>query len=76
MSGVNRCWCYDCNLNHNDPVSGLPSVMTRMILCPTCGNKRCPRATNHRYSCTGSNEIGQPGSRYTLGQPVPTGAPK
>lgn len=64
MSQVHRCGCYDCNLSFNDPVSGLPIVMTRMIVCPTCGNKRCPHATNHRHTCTGSNEPGQPGSRY------------
>lgn len=32
-----------------------------MILCPTCGNKRCPKAEDHRYKCTGSNEPGQVG---------------
>jgi len=37
---------------------------TRMILCPTCGNKRCPKANDHRNACTGSNEPGQPGSAY------------
>jgi Zn finger protein HypA/HybF involved in hydrogenase expression len=38
--------------------------MSRMILCPSCGNKRCPRATQHTLACTGSNEPDQPGSRY------------
>jgi len=42
----------------------LPASSTRMILCPTCGNKRCPRASDHRLACTGSNEVGQPGSVY------------
>ena len=37
-----------------------------MIVCPTCGNKRCPRATDHRFTCTNSNEPGQPGSRYGI----------
>ena len=32
-----------------------------MILCPTCGNKRCPKAENHRYKCTASNEPDQVG---------------
>ena len=32
--------------------------------CPTCSNKRCPRATDHRLGCSGSNEPGQEGSRY------------
>jgi len=36
----------------------------RMILCPTCGNKRCPHATDHELGCSGSNEPGQPGSRW------------
>ena len=35
-----------------------------MTLCPTCGNKRCPAASDHRLGCTGSNEPGQPGSVY------------
>lgn len=50
------CWCLTCR----------PVTMTdmRMVLCPDCGNKRCPKATNHRHVCTGSNEPGQPGSVY------------
>ncbi len=35
------------------------------IVCETCGNKRCPHATNHRHPCTNSNEPGQEGSVYT-----------
>ena len=27
----------------------------RMIVCPDCGNKRCPRAAGLMYSCTNSN---------------------
>jgi len=45
-------------------------LMTRMILCPTCGNKRCPRASDHRLECTDSNEPGQTGSVYTAFLPV------
>ena len=37
---------------------------TRMIVCSICGNKRCPKATDHENVCTGSNERGQPGSIY------------
>ena len=36
----------------------------RFVVCATCGNKRCPHATDHRHACTGSNEPGQPGSVY------------
>ena len=35
-----------------------------MIVCPKCGNKRCPHATDHSYECTNSNEPGQKGSVY------------
>lgn len=38
-----------------------------MIVCATCGNKRCPKATFHGNECTGSNEPNQPGSRYQFG---------
>lgn len=61
-----HCWCYNCNKERQTYIAGVgvPYVMTRMIICPDCGNKRCPKATNHELACTGSNEPGQPGSRY------------
>lgn len=37
---------------------------SRFIMCPDCGNKRCPKASDHELECTGSNELGQPGSVY------------
>lgn len=48
------------------PGGGLPSLsldLSRriMILCPTCGNKRCPRASNALFKCTNSNAVGQVG---------------
>jgi DNA-directed RNA polymerase subunit RPC12/RpoP len=46
-------------------------MLDRMILCPECGNKRCPKASDHQLDCTGSNEPNQPGSVYTAPQPVP-----
>lgn len=55
--------CYECLKNEKEE-NGLPKVTTRMILCPTCRNKRCPKATDHNLECTNSNESGQPGSRY------------
>jgi len=42
-----------------------PLSATKMILCPECGNKRCPKASDHRLACTGSNDVGQEGSIYT-----------
>jgi hypothetical protein len=39
--------------------TGFPS---RMSVCPDCGNKRCPRAADHRkWKCSGSNAVGQVG---------------
>ena len=37
---------------------------SRFVVCPECGNKRCPHANDHRNACTGSNEPGQEGSSY------------
>jgi hypothetical protein len=48
------CWCQTCH-----PVT-LDDM--RMVLRPDCGNKRCPKANDHRNACTNSNEPGQPGS--------------
>ncbi|MCP1112817.1 hypothetical protein M6B24_06160 [Enterobacter bugandensis] len=50
------CWCLTCR----------PVTMTdmRFVVCPECGNKRCPHANDHRNACTGSNELGQEGSAY------------
>lgn len=59
---VPQCWCLTCRpMRLEDPYS------IRMALCPTCGNKRCPKANDHRNECTGSNEPGQPGSAYSGG---------
>ncbi|ARZ74037.1 hypothetical protein CCR98_07590 [Stenotrophomonas sp. WZN-1] len=54
-----HCWCHTCRdkrpLNLNE---------IRMVLCPTCRNKRCPKANDHRNECSGSNEPGQKWSAY------------
>ena len=42
----------------------LGSSYPRMVLCATCGNKRCPKAADHSLACTNSNAPGQPGSAY------------
>ena len=53
---VPACWCQTCR-----PIT-LEDM--RMVLCPECGNKRCPKANDHRHGCTGSNEPGQKGSAW------------
>ena len=52
-----KCGCWRC-------LSERGEVHFRMIVCPECGNKRCPKASDHNLVCTGSNEPGQPGSVY------------
>lgn len=56
-AAVNQdCWCRTCRpVTLND---------MRFVVCPDCGNKRCPRANDHRNACTGSNEPGQEGIAY------------
>lgn len=58
-------------LLHDSKVEAKPSCGTcpgehqaLMILCATCGNKRCPKAADHKNECSGSNEPGQKGSAY------------
>jgi hypothetical protein len=38
------CWCARCDMEHN-------VKRTRMSVCPECGDKRCPRAEDHRNKC-------------------------
>ena len=62
------CWCEVCN----------PSTFLGwlMVLCPTCGNKRCPHAHDHRNACTHSNAVGQPGSSWEHIKPLAPPAPE
>lgn len=55
---------------HNCFKSSGQLLLDRMILCSECGNKRCPKATNHELPCTNSNEPGQAGSVYTHPTPA------
>ena len=54
-----KCTCHTCY-----PISALDPSSMFMRLCPECGNKRCPKATNHNNACTNSNESNQEGSIY------------
>lgn len=55
--------CHTCLVGVME--NNMPVTSQRMIVCSDCGNKRCPKASNHRHKCTGSNEVGQYGSIYT-----------
>jgi len=52
------CGCISC-IDRNG------YIPYHMVVCPKCGNKRCPKASNCAMICTSSNEPGQPGSVYT-----------
>jgi hypothetical protein len=54
-----KCSCHTCH-----PISALDPSSMFMRLCPECGNKRCPKATNHNNACTNSNDSNQEGSIY------------
>lgn len=57
-----RCWCETCRPNTMNDM--------RMIVCPDCGNKRCPKANDHRNACTNSNAVGQKGSSWEHVKPL------
>lgn len=39
------CWCEDCDVKANG------GMRSRMSLCPSCGDKRCPASSNHGNDC-------------------------
>lgn len=66
-----ECTCQTCWTDRNnaqEPVrvgdALFHPIGAPFIVCATCGNKRCPHATDHRNPCTNSNEPGQKGSVY------------
>lgn len=61
--GCRTCWSERRALVEHD-LPAREKISRPFIVCDTCGNKRCPHATDHRLPCTGSNKPGQPGSDY------------
>lgn len=59
------CECHRCISEKKLMLYGVPRNLAKMIVCIECGNKRCPKASDHRLACTGSNEVGQEESIYT-----------
>lgn len=55
---INKYCCHFC-FNKSGQI-----FLDRMILCPECGNKRCPKATDHNLECTNSNISNQEGSIF------------
>lgn len=56
--------CHRCDAERRAKLLPVQALSSRMILCPDCGNKRCPKATDHDLPCGHSNESGQVGSIY------------
>lgn len=56
-----KCGCVRCVTDRKEMLGSLPLTACRMIVCPICGNKRCPKASDHRFKCTNSNASGQVG---------------
>lgn len=60
------CPCQECDeraahVIEANPEIGLRYIATSgMIVCPDCGNKRCPQAESHDYWCSRSNATNQP----------------
>ena len=55
-----KCGCAECLEKIEEVLKDLTYMFGfGMIVCETCGNKRCPHADSHRNLCTGSNEFGQ-----------------
>jgi hypothetical protein len=48
-----NCPCAVCTPGTPD---GFGGFFRRMNLCPNCGNKRCPGASEHTNPCSGSND--------------------
>lgn len=58
------CPCQKCRDYMHAVIGDDSLVFQGMIVCPTCGNKRCPHASDHDFECTNSNATGQIGSNY------------
>jgi hypothetical protein len=63
MAYQDDCSCRACSMERR---SFNPLAPMYFIVCRVCGNKRCPKATDHTLVCTGSNEVGQEGSDYCV----------
>jgi len=74
---MSDCVCMSCRerqLNNERSNQGRSrQTLTKMILCPLCGHRRCPKATYHGNDCTGSDDPHQEGSRYNWKVPEDLG---
>ena len=57
MNDEGKCSCRKCIETNDGSIFG----WAVFVVCQKCGNKRCPKASDHRMKCTGSNELNQVG---------------
>lgn len=56
---IERNMCAKC-FAQSAQAQGRPWLsMSVMVVCTICGNKRCPKASNHANQCSGSNSPNQ-----------------
>lgn len=68
---IDGCGCRACRRARDERTPwGFPVETSMMIVCETCGYKRCPHATDHRHACTNSNSSGQRGSVWENVRPL------
>lgn len=44
-----------CDPSRDASFAMTSNPLNRMFVCAACGNKRCPRAMDHKIDCAGSN---------------------
>lgn len=65
VPGLDRSCCRLCEDKWLEAQTNpVVRMMRYFVVCSECGNKRCPRAKDHRLPCSGSNAPGQPSSDY------------
>lgn len=70
LAGCSRCESDRLAARAAETGNWLDGILTGMMCCPECGNKRCPKAAWHANACTASNEPGQPGYSYPAFPPA------
>lgn len=54
------CNCRRCLRERDERIHGIPAELARMVVCPTCGDKRCPHAEDHRNACIPVPTVARP----------------
>ena len=55
-----KCYCHRCLKERDERIGVIPYAMARMVVCPECGDKRCPHAQDHLAACTPPHTVRRP----------------